>query len=243
MRFGIIGYGRFGRLWADILSVQGEVFVYDKNITEEQHGGSINLVSLKEVVETDILFLLVPISEIESVCQEISSLLNPNTIVVDSASVKVHPATVMQKHLSEDQSIIATHPLFGPDSVKRSGLKGKKIVVDPVRATTEQKELLESIFKKMEIKIIKATAEEHDKQMANSQALVHFLGRALANLNLKNQEISTPDYQSLLQINDLVENDTWQLFVDMQKYNPYAGDVRESLVNELKKIEEKIIQA
>ena len=134
------------------------------------------------------------------------------------------------------QPIIATHPLFGPDSVKRLGIEGQKIVVSPVRVTEEQLNMFEKMFEKMKFKIIHATPEEHDRQMARSQALVHFLGRGLAELDLQDQEISTPDYQSLLRINDLVTNDTLQLFLDMQRFNPYAKEVREELIQALQKL-------
>jgi prephenate dehydrogenase len=76
--------------------------------------------------------------------------------------------------------------------------------------------------------------------MAKSQSLVHFFGRALTGLNLRKQNISTPDYDSLLKINDLVNNDTWQLFFDMQLYNPYAKKVRKSLLSALKNLDNKI---
>ncbi|MFA5813988.1 MAG: hypothetical protein WC862_05785, partial [Patescibacteria group bacterium] len=101
-------------------------------------------------------------------------------------------------------------------------------------------EKVEKILKKLELKIIHATPEEHDRQMASSQALVHFLGRGLAEMRLTKQKISTPDFQSLLKINDLVGNDTWQLFMDMQRFNPFAGEVRKNLVEALRGIEENI---
>lgn len=232
MRIGIIGYGRFGKLWAGQMKKFGEVLVYDKKEDRKK--------KIDDVLNVELLFLLVPISKIKSVCREISVKLPIGVIVADACSVKVKPVKDMLTELEENQPIIATHPLFGPDSVERFGLKGQKVVVSPIHATKKQLSMLENIFKKMELKIIHATPEEHDKQMARSQALVHFLGRGLAGLNLREQEISTPDYQSLLRINDFVNNDTWQLFFDMQTYNPYAQDVRNEFIESLKKLESKI---
>ena len=76
--------------------------------------------------------------------------------------------------------------------------------------------------------------------MARSQALVHLLGRAFSDLKLEEQEISTPDYESLLRIDHLVTNDTWQLFNDMQVYNPYTPLMRLTLRQSLDMLEEKI---
>lgn len=232
MRIGIIGHGRFGKLWAGQMKKFGKVLVYDKENSVKK--------KIDDVLNVDLLFLLVPISEIKSVCRQISGKLSVSTIVIDACSVKVKPMNDMLSELSESQPIIATHPLFGPDSVERLGLKGQKIVVSPIRATKKQLFMLESILDNMELKIVHATPEEHDKQMARSQALVHFLGRGLAELNLCKQEVSTPDYQSLLRINDLVNNDTPQLFFDMEIHNPFAKDVRNEFIESLKKLESKI---
>lgn len=32
MKFGIVGFGRFGQLWTNALLPFGEVFVYDKSV-------------------------------------------------------------------------------------------------------------------------------------------------------------------------------------------------------------------
>lgn len=227
MKIGIIGYGRFGKLWAKLMSEFGEVLVYDKE-------------KIDDVLNVDILFLLVPISEIRNVCREIRDLLSEKTIVVDACSVKVKPVEEMLSELKHSQSIIATHPLFGPDSVEWLGLAGQKIAVCPVRVTENELNILLSILEKLKLKIIQTSPEKHDRQMARSQALVHFLGRGLGELNLSDQEISTPDYQSLLKINDLVNNDTWQLFFDMEIHNPFAKGARVEFIESLKKIESKI---
>lgn len=228
LTFGIIGYGRFGKLWADCLQKLGEVKVFDKNLASK---------SLSDVAQSDLLFLLVPISEIENICKKIESLLSVKTIVIDACSVKVLPVKAMKKWLPKAQPIIATHPLFGPDSVKRMGIKNQKIVVSKIRATSTQQKTFEKILKKLQLKIIHATPEQHDEQMAKSQALVHFIGRGLHSLNLNEQPIATPDYNTLLRMNEMVHNDTWQLFYDMQNYNPYTKKIRKNFLTSLQKLE------
>jgi len=69
---------------------------------------------------------------------------------------------------------------------------------------------------------------------------VHFIGRGLTKLNLQPQPISTPDYASLLRMNSMVQNDTWQLFLDMQKYNPYAAKTREAFIDNLAEVQKQI---
>ncbi len=238
MTLGIIGYGRFGKLWAKHLSRFGRVLVYDKSSTIVPKGKivldkNISRVSLNQAARTDMLFLLVPISEMENCCREIKNKLSPNTLVVDACSVKIYPAKIMKAILKKRQPIIATHPLFGPDSAGQAKtLAGFKIAVCPVKTKKFELAKFEHLLKKLGLKIFRTTAKNHDKQMAKSQALVHFIGRGLEGLSLKPQEIATPDYLSLLNIRDMVVHDTWQLFLDMEIYNPFAKKIwKKFLVN------------
>jgi hypothetical protein len=41
-------------------------------------------------------------------------------------------------------------------------------------------------------------------------------------------------------MNNMVQNDTWELFYDMQKYNPFSKNMRTQFMNGLKKVENKI---
>ncbi len=246
-KFGIIGYGRFGQLWAKTLANFGEVLVFDtkffdkKNIPEAESG--IRFVSMSEAAQTDILFLAVPVADFEKLCKGLSSQLSSQTIVVDTCAVKVYPAKIMTDALLKSQPYAATHPLFGPDSVARLGLAGCKLVFCPLNLTDTQRTELLNLFVELKLVVIETTPDDHDRQMARSQALVHFFGRALADLHLESQEISTPDYESLLRINSLVNNDTWQLFFDMQTYNPYTPFMRLILRQSLADLDEKIRQA
>lgn len=235
MIFGILGYGRFGKLWAQCLEPFGEVRVYDPKNDKTRRFNTV-----EEVLATDFLFVLVPIGRFETVCKSLAQKIPANTVVVDACSVKVHPAEVMQKVFPKKQALIATHPLFGPDSVERLGLKGRKMVLCPLRAETKQVQALKKIFQKMGLEIFECTPKEHDEQMAKSQALVHFLGRGLAGLKLKEQDLYTPDYEALRRIDSVVNNDTWELFFDMQRLNPYTEKMRKTLLQKLRALHHEI---
>ncbi len=245
MTFGIIGFGRFGKLWAEALSKFGEVLIYDKSTKIIRENSKIKLVSVEQVCKAPILFLLVPISQMENCCQQIKKYLLPQTLVVDCCSVKMFPAKILKKIFKKNQPLIATHPLFGPDSAKRNGgtINGLKIVVCQLRVNSEQRKSFIDLLTNLKLKVIQTTPRDHDQQMAFSQSLVHFMGRGLANLHLKPQEISTPDFVILLNMNDMVVNDTKQLFMDMQRFNPFAKKVRRKLILGLNKLEKEISYA
>ncbi len=241
MIFGIVGYGRFGKLWAQALTSFGEVMVYEKKFIPQLDNKKIKIITLPNLIKADIVFILTPISLFEESCKEIKKFLKPAAIIVDCCSVKIYPVDIMQKVFSNHQPLIATHPLFGPDSVKKNGgLSGHKIVVCPVRYNDTQLNQLITILKKMGLVLFITMAAEHDKQMATSQGLIHFIGRGLEALELTEQELATPDFIALLSINKMVINDTWQLFLDMHKYNPYTQEIRRKLILALNKIDYEI---
>lgn len=240
MIFGIVGYGRFGQLWADSLKSFGEVRVYDPN--PQRFGtGAPKSSSLEDVAASDVVFLTMPISAFEAGCEAIKPHLNPKAIVMDCCSVKIHPAEVMSRVLTQKQAVIATHPLFGPDSVKRTGgLQGHRIVVCPVHCSPDQKQQVMTLFAQMGLSPIESTADEHDRQMARSQGLIHFIGRGLEALQLQNQMLSTPDFQALLNINSMVVNDAWQLFLDMHRFNPHTRAIRQKFIQQLTALDRSI---
>lgn len=246
MRFGIVGFGRFGQLWANSLTPFGQVLVYDTITPDVLAKSPIRITSLEEVAQTDILFILVPIAEFEKTCLEIKPLLSEETLVVDCCSVKMHTVGIMRRVFSPNhQPWLATHPLFGPDSTaKNGGLAGQKIVICESSVSHNPKpQDLQAIFEAMGLNIVLASAEEHDRNMANSQGLIHFLGRGLQPLLGDEKIIVTPDFHALLHMTKMAANDSWQLFLDMQTYNIFAKEMRHTLINKLIALNKEIEQS
>ncbi|MFO7656353.1 MAG: hypothetical protein R6W78_04740, partial [Bacteroidales bacterium] len=88
--------------------------------------------------------------------------------------------------------------------------------------------------KNMRVEIM--TADGHDKMVAYSQGITHYIGRVLADLKLETTSINTLGYKKLLEIIEQTCNDSWQLFCDLQKYNPYTKKMRKDLHDSIEKI-------
>ena len=85
------------------------------------------------------------------------------------------------------------------------------------------------------MRVIEITADVHDRDAAFTQGITHFIGRVLNELQLEDSEISTMGYKSLLTIVEQTCNDPFQLFMDLQHYNPYTHDMRQKLNESLRK--------
>lgn len=232
----IYGYGRFGKLWADILSKNFLIKVYSRRgINKEEVIPGIEISTEEDIFNCDAMFFCVAISAFEEVLINSKNYFKTNTVYFDTCSVKVYPAQWMEKHIPGGCQIIVTHPMFGPDSYSTS-LSKLPMVMCNITSQEDTFNWWKDYFsnKKMRVEIM--TPEEHDKMVAYSQGITHYIGRVLADLNLQSTNINTLGYGKLLEIIQQTCNDSWQLFLDLQRFNPYTRLMREDLHRSLEKI-------
>ncbi|HUX13546.1 MAG TPA: prephenate dehydrogenase/arogenate dehydrogenase family protein [Spirochaetia bacterium] len=227
MSVGVYGLGRFGLFWAELLSVHFPVVAYNRTPGRSVPDG-VREVDLDDLMQADTIFLCTAISAMEPVLRQIAPLLRAGTTVIDTCSVKVYPIRLMEEILPATVSLIGTHPMFGPDSAVR-GVQGLPLILTPVRAPVETVSAWEEAFRQIGLVIHRMTAAEHDYEAAYTQGVTHFIGRVLRDLDLKPSSISTLGYRKLLEVMEQTCNDPWQLFVDLQRLNPYTGEMRNNL--------------
>ena len=229
-RVSIIGFGRFGAMLHSLLSKGFEVYVFDKNSIDNS---DVNEVSLEDALRNETIFIAVPIRDFENLVKDITKKISSGKTVIDVCSVKVFPKKVMLDNLSIETDIIATHPLFGPDSLKDSG---SVMTMESVRNTFGRYDFWKNYFESQNILIEEITAEEHDMMAARSQGLTHFVGRVIDDFGTNQTRIDTEGYKALHKLVNQTCNDTWELFEDIQNFNPFT----EKMISELNESFEKI---
>ena len=240
MEIGIIGFGRFGKLIIKYLSEDKKVYVFSRSGKDEEIKKSNGIpASLEEVCKKDIIIPCVPISQFENTLKKIKNMLKDNSLVVDVCSVKEYPVGIMKKILPKKIGILATHPMFGPDSASET-VKGRKIVLCKVRISDEKYKKIKSCLEKKGLIIIETTPERHDREIAKTLILTHFIGRGLINFGAKNLDIDTEGYKRLMNILEMVKNDTEQLFKDMNRYNKYSKEIRKGFMKSLSRIDKRL---
>jgi len=240
MRIGIIGFGRLGRLIAKQLVKDAEVLVFDvANYKSETKKIGAKWASLDEVCACPIVIPFVPISSFESVIKEIAPKLKAKTLVIDVCSVKELPVQIMKKYLAKNIYILGTHPMFGPDSARLT-LYGAKIILSKVRLPEKIYQGIKGYLMSHGLHVIEASPKLHDQQVVRSLTLTHFIGRSLVEFGAEDLMIDTKGYRRLMKILETVINDSWQLFQDMNHYNPYAKKMRKDFVKAMKKIDERV---
>lgn len=239
MKVAIIGHGRLGSLLANNLGQDFDIGVYEENPNIQIFKPHRRLKNLQELIDYKIIILAIPINKIESFCQNDFNFLKPGTLFIDTCSVKSIPLEHMKKGLPSNVEILGTHPMFGPDSAKDT-LWGNKIVLCPERINDYHLENIKKYLERHGLKVIVTSPEQHDKDIAHSLGLTHLIGRALIEMQAKNLEIDTKGYRRLIKILETVENDTIELFKDMNLYNPYAQKMRTTLISTLLEIDKTI---
>ena len=229
-RVSIIGFGRFGAMLHSLLSKGFEVDVFDKNSIDNS---DVNEVSLEDALRNETIFIAVPIRDFENLVKDITKKISSGKTVIDVCSVKVFPKKVMLDNLSNETDIIATHPLFGPDSLKDSG---SVMTMESVRNTFGRYDFWKNYFESQNISIEEISAEEHDMMAARSQGLTHFVGRVIDDFGTNQTRIDTEGYKALHKLVNQTCNDTWELFEDIQNFNPFT----EKMISELNASFEKI---
>jgi len=236
---GIIGFGNFGQFIVPFLKPYFKISVFDKtDFSTDARKAGVEWASLENVISKGIVVLGVPVQFLEELLIEIKEHINPHALVVDVSSVKVKPIDLMLKYLPETTDIIGTHPLFGPQSGK-NGIAGLNLVVCPVR-NTKNGSFVRFFSKLLKLNVLERTPVLHDQQMAFVQALTHFVGRAINEMDIPDVEQKTPAYQYLLNIKRNVGQDSMDLFYTIELENPFAKEVRSQFLEKLNKLNDKL---
>ena len=233
---GIIGFGRFGKVLANILQRGFAIKAYDPKPAGPFPG--VQFLDLDTVLNEKVVFIAVPIRHFESVIADISKKLKKETTLIDVCSVKSYPVNIMLKTLPDHIGVIATHPMFGPDSyMSNSNLK---MMINNTRDLHNQYSFWKRFFSDQSIQIIEMTPDQHDRLAAKTQGVTHFLGRMLKEFGIKKTNIDTQGFRDLLDLVGQTCNDTWELYADLQLYNPYTEDMVEKLKASTNKLDNQL---
>jgi len=233
---GIIGFGRFGKILSNILQKGFMIKVYD--IQSLSHHNGVQFTSLEEVLKEKVIFIAVPIRHFESLVHDISGKLKNNTTIIDVCSVKKYTSDIMKNVLPKETGIISSHPMFGPDSYL-SNTK-LKMMMHSTRDVHGQYDFWKKFFSDQNIKILEMTPDMHDRLAAKTQGVTHFLGRTLKAFGIQKTNLDTQGFRDLIDLVDQTCNDTWELYADLQTYNPYTEEMINNLKNSVNVLEKQL---
>lgn len=228
---------------AGVLSTHGPVVVSSRSATAEAvEAVGARLVDFDEAAAAALVVPSVPVQNLEAVLERLVPHLRPGALVADVSSVKTVPVELMKRILPARCEILATHPLFGPQSGS-NGIAGLPMVVWPVRVGDERYAGIKVFLTEtLGLDVTEVSPEQHDREMAYVQALTFFLGKALGETDIPDTPLKTKTYQHLLEVKRVVAGDTPELFSTIQQFNPYAAEVRELFMRQMSEIENGLVR-
>ena len=82
--------------------------------------------------------------------------------------------------------------------------------------------------------------DKHDNLAAKSQGITHFLGRTLKEFGINKTSLDTQGFRDLLDLVDQTCNDSWELFEDLQHFNPHTKEMINKLMQATNNIEKEL---
>lgn len=242
---GIFGLGAFGTFMAGHLAPYFDLKGWDRNMPSPEtlaKAGAAALVpaSPEETAACDLVVFAVPLEALEETVAAAARHARPGALFLDVTSVKTRPVEILSRLLPDTVEILCTHPLFGPQSGK-NGIASLRIALCPVRVRTERYyKVCDFLTDKLQLLVLKTTPENHDREMARVQAMTHFMSRALKEIGLNPSPMATRAYEKLQEFSSIVLSDSWDLFLTIQNGNPYAKEIRQGLMHEMQKLEDRL---
>jgi prephenate dehydrogenase len=221
---GIIGHGDFGRflemlarLYAPHLSVR----IHSRKATPD----GLRFFSLEQVCQCDVVIIAVSIRAFGEVLGKVLPLLAPGSILVDVNTVKAHPATLLRE-TARGKRYVTTHPMFGPYSFEKQGasLRGLRLVIADHTLAQDEMAAVIAWLKGLGLDVVEMTPEAHDRMLAETLFLTHYVAQAVARGGFVRTDIDTLSFGFLMDAVESVKSDT-ELFRDVFAFNPYCEEI------------------
>ncbi len=233
---GVIGFGNFGKVICKYLFPKNKIAVYSNELNNVNPFNNCKPCgSLKDLVNSaDIIIPAIPIKKFEEVIKQISSTIAENQIVMEICSVMEYPVEVMKKYLPENSKMIASHPMFGPNSIQKNKniLNGFKIVLSNISLDKNLYSLFKNYFLNLNLNVVELSPVEHDEYSAKSQFFALLIGQIAQDLHLKKTQIDTPGANAIFDSIPFMGPDR-EIIEDMITYNKFCSKIHKEIVTVL----------
>lgn len=224
MTLGIVGHGSFGQFVERVVRERTpEIAVRVCSRRYEADGK--RFVTLEEVGQCDAVVLACAISEFEETLERVQPHLLPTTVLIDIATVKEHTVAALKRTMPA-QPFLATHPMFGPYSYdkKEGDMTGFRLVVAEHSLADDVIHHLTQRLTALGLVLLSMTPEEHDRLLAETLFLTHYVGQVVTEGGFTRTDIDTVSFGFLMDAVESVRQDT-ALFRDVYRYNRFCEEV------------------
>jgi len=238
VRVAVIGgAGRMGTWLVRYFTSKGyEVTLSDVRRDEakeiaDAEGTKVEKDNLEAAKNADLVVVSTPIEVTPRVLCEIRPGLRRPVTVMEISSLKSDVIPVLEEISRRGAKTLSVHPLFGPGV---QDVARERMALIPVSDPASELEMVRSLFPRAEIVVV--NAEEHDRAMALSLSLPHFVNIAFASVIGEEdldvlKKLGGTTFKLQLAVSEGVMTEDPRLYASIQMSNKYTVQYLDKLLS------------
>ena len=237
MKILIMGAGKMGSFFADVLSFEHEVAMFDKDPNRLRFTfNTLRFSSFDEVKEfaPDLLINAVTIKYTIPAFKEVLPYLPERCIISDIASVK----TGLPEFYEEvKRPFVSTHPMFGPTFANLSDLSTQNTIIIS-ESDHLGKVFFKDLYSRLHLNIFEYSFKEHDETIAYSLSIPFASTLVFASV-MKHQDAPGTTFKKHMNIaRGLLSEDDYLLTEIL--FNPHTPQQLEDIQKQLSVLQDMV---
>lgn len=237
MRILVLGAGKMGSFFLDLLSFEHETAVYEKNPERLRFTyNTLRFTALDEIDEfrPELVINAVTVKYTMSAFKEVMPHLPADCIISDISSVKTGLKDFYE-HCGH--RYVSTHPMFGPTFANLNQLSHENAIIIS-EGDYMGRIFFKDLYSRLGLNIYEYSFEEHDKTVAYSLS-IPFVSTFVFAAVMKHQDAPGTTFKRHMNIAKGVLNEDDFLLQEIL-FNPYTSEQVEQIRTELKRLLEII---
>lgn len=231
MKILVLGAGKMGSFFLDLLSFEHETAVYEKNPERLKFTfNTLRFTALEEIrkFNPELVINAVTVKYTISAFEEVMPYLPESCIISDIASVKTGLKDFYSKCA---RRYVSTHPMFGPTFANLNQLSHENAIIIS-EGDYMGKIFFKDLYQRLGLGIYEYSFEEHDKTVAYSLS-IPFVSTLVFAAVMKHQHAPGTTFKRHLNIAKGVLNEDEYLLQEVL-FNPYTSSQVEDIRTQLK---------
>lgn len=237
MRILVLGAGKMGSFFLDLLSFEHETAVYEKNPERLRFTyNTLRFTALDEIDDfrPELVINAVTVKYTISAFKEVMPHLPADCIISDISSVKTGLKDFYE-HCGH--RYVSTHPMFGPTFANLNPLSHENAIIIS-EGDYMGRIFFKDLYSRLGLNIYEYSFEEHDKTVAYSLS-IPFVSTFVFAAVMKHQDAPGTTFKRHMNIAKGVLNEDDFLLQEIL-FNPYTSEQVEQIRTELKRLLEII---
>ena len=237
MRILVLGAGKMGSFFLDLLSFDHETAVYEKDPKRMRFTyNTQRFTQLEEIREfrPELVINAVTVKYTISAFNEVLPYLPEDCIISDIASVKTG---LKDYYESTERRYVSSHPMFGPTFANLQQLSEENAIII-TEGDYMGRIFFKDLYRRLDLNIYEYSFEEHDQTVAYSLS-IPFVSTFVFAAVMKHQDAPGTTFKRHMRIAKGVLNEDDYLLQEIL-FNPYTSGQVAQIRTELKELLEII---